>query len=279
VSPAILVTGATGNVGGELVRTLLAAGEEVRALVRDGQPGALPAGAVPVVGDLDRPETLSAPLAGAQGVFLLSGYRDMPGLLAEARGAGVERVVLLSGSSVEASDTANPISRYMIRSEAAVRASGLPWTILRPSAFMSNTLQWAPQLRAGVIVRAPFAGVRQAVVDPLDIAAVAAEGLRTPRHEGRTYRLTGAESLLPADRVRVLAAVLGRRLRFEAQPDVEAREQMSREMPEEYAEAFFSFYARGTLDEAPVLPTVQEVTGRPARTFEQWARAHASAFG
>jgi uncharacterized protein YbjT (DUF2867 family) len=279
VSATILVTGATGNVGGELVRTLLAGGEQVRALVRDGRQGLLPSGAAPAVGDLDRPETLSSALAGTRAVFLLSGYRDMPGLLAAAIGAGVERVVLLSGSSVEASDTANPISRYMIRSEAAVRASGLPWTILRPSAFMSNTLQWAPQLKARDVVRAPFAGVRQAVVDPLDIAAVAAEGLRTPRHQGRAYRLTGPESLLPADRVRVLAEVLGRRLRFEGQPDVEAREQMRREMPEEYAEAFFSFYARGTVDEAPVLPTVEEVTGRPARTFEQWALAHASAFG
>jgi uncharacterized protein YbjT (DUF2867 family) len=108
-----------------------------------------------VAGDLDRPATLRAALAGARGAFLMSGYRDMPGLLAEVRQAGVERVVLLSGSSVEARKTDNPISRYMIRSEAAVHESGVPWTILRPGAFASNTLQWAPQVRAGDVVRAP----------------------------------------------------------------------------------------------------------------------------
>jgi hypothetical protein len=79
--------------------------------------------------------------------------------------------------------------------------------------------------------------------------------------------------------VAVLAGVLGRALRFEAQPDDEARSEMSAAMPPEYVDAFFSFYADGTLDESPVLPTVHELTGRPPRTFEQWARAHADAFG
>ena len=96
---------------------------------------------------------------------------------------------------------------------------------------------------------------------------------------GAAARLTGPESLLPADRVRVLAGVLGRELRFEGQPDVEAREEMSRQMSQEYVEAFFNFYGEGTLDEAPVLPTVEDVTGRPPRTFEQWAQANLGACG
>jgi uncharacterized protein YbjT (DUF2867 family) len=273
----ILVAGATGNVGSEVVRALLGAGEPVRALTRRDGP-ALPPGAEPVTGDLDRPETLRPALAGARGVFLLSGYQDMPGLLAEVRRAGVERVVLLSGSSVDARRTDNPISRYMIRSEAAVHESGVPWTVLRPCAFASNTLQWAPQLRSGDVVRAPFADVPVAVIDPLDIGAVAATALSSGGHEGRTYRLSGPESIRPADRVRVLGAVLGRELRLEAQSDAEAREEMVRSMPAEYADTFIAFYGEGTLDESAVLPAVLEVTGRPPRTFEQWAVAHADAF-
>jgi uncharacterized protein YbjT (DUF2867 family) len=143
---------------------------------------------------------------------------------------------------------------------------------------MSNTLQWVPQLKAGDVVTAPFAGVRQAVTDPADIAAVAALALTTEGHAGETYTVTGPESLLPADRVRILGTVLGRNLELRPQPDDEARAEMSAAMPETYVDAFFSFYADGTLDESTPLGTVADLTGRPPRTFEQWARAHASAF-
>jgi uncharacterized protein YbjT (DUF2867 family) len=273
----ILVAGATGNVGGELVRALADAGEAVRALSRRPTPG-LPEGVEGVVGDLDRPESLADVLDGVGGVFLLSGYKDMPGLLAEVRRAGVGRVVLLSGSSAEGGDMGNAISRYMMLSEAVVRESGVPWTVLRPSGFMSNALRWAPQLRAGDVVRAPFAGVRVAAIDPHDIAAVAAEALTAAGHEGCTYRLSGPEPLLPADQVRVLAAVLGGSLKFEGQSDAEARSEMEAVMPTEYVDAFFSFYAAGTLDESKVYPTMERVTGRKPHTFEQWAIAHAGAF-
>lgn len=272
----ILVTGATGNVGGELARTLAATGEQVRALTRSGE-SALPPGVQAVGGDLNDPASLGAALAGVRGVFVLPGYQDMPGLLAEIKRAGAEHVVLLSGSSADGGDMTNAISHYMIISETAVRDSGVSWTILRPSGFMSNTLQWVPQLRAGEVVRAPFARVRVAMIDSHDIAAVAALALTSAGHEGKHYMLTGPQSLLPADRVRVLSTVLDRDLRFEGQPDAEARAEMSEAIPTEYVDAFFSFYADGTLDDSTVRPTVQELTGRPPRTFEQWAAAHAAA--
>jgi uncharacterized protein YbjT (DUF2867 family) len=273
-----LVTGATGQVGGEVVRALAGAGQPVRALTRRQDRPELPPAVEPIVGDLNEPVSLRPALAGASGVFLLPGYADMPEVLAEARRAGVSRVVQLSGMSAGSGDMDNAITRYMAASEQAVRESGLSWTILRPAAFMSNTLQWRSQLRAGDVVRAPFAQVHAAMTDPADIAAVAALALIMPGHEGRVYALSGPEPLAPAGRVAILGQVLGRDLKFEAQSDEDARAEMSAAMPAKYVDAFFRFYADGTLDESKVLPTVHALTGRPPRTFAQWAKEHAGAF-
>ena len=138
-----LITGATGNVGQELVRALAGAGHQVRALTRRGDQAGLPAGAQAAAGDLNDPASLRPALDGAEGVFLLPGYADMPAVLAAARRAGVRRVVQLSGLSAGSGDMTNAITRYMTESEQAVRGSGLDWTILRPAAFMSNALQWS----------------------------------------------------------------------------------------------------------------------------------------
>jgi uncharacterized protein YbjT (DUF2867 family) len=275
----LLVTGATGNVGAELVRALAAAGEEVRALIRrESDRSRLPEGVHGAVGDLNHPESLAAALSGVHGVHLLSGYQDIAGALSAMRRAGVERVVLQSSSAVPGGDMNNAVARYHILSEQAVRDSAIAWTFLQPNSFMSNTLQWVPQLRAGDVVQSPFPAVRVAAIDPYDVAAVSAAALTSDVHAGRSYRLSGPDSLLPAERLAVLAGVLGRELRLLSQSDEEAGAEMSAVMPAEYVDAFFSFFADGALDESKVLPTVQEVTGRAPRTFEQWVIAHAGAF-
>jgi uncharacterized protein YbjT (DUF2867 family) len=274
----IFVTGATGNAGGAVARALLAAGQPVRALVRAGAEAALPAGVEPVIGDLNRPETFAAALTGVRGAFLLSGYDRMSELLGELRAAGAERIALLSSSAAPGGDMSNAIARYHILSETAVRESGLPWTFLQPNSFMSNAFRWLPQLRDGDLVRARFAGVAIATIDPADVAAVAVNALTTDELRGRSLRLSGPEALHPADQVRILGAVLGRELRFEAQSDEIARAEMSAAMPRAYVDAFFSFFVDGTIDETTVLPTVREVLGREPGTFERWAAANVEAF-
>jgi uncharacterized protein YbjT (DUF2867 family) len=185
---------------------------------------------------------------------------------------------LLSGSSTPTGDLTNAIAAYQIRSEQALRESGLGWTFLRPNAFMSNTLQWAPAIRAGEPVVAPFADVPIAANDPADVAAVAAVSLVSGEYDGVAHRITGPEALLPRERAAILGDVLGREVPFRAQGNDEARAEMSAAMPAEYVDAFFDFYVNGAIDETSVLPTVETVTGRPPRTFREWAEANADAF-
>jgi uncharacterized protein YbjT (DUF2867 family) len=276
----ILVFGATGNVGGAVVRELAAAGTPVRAVVRDPQAAGanLPPGVEAVAGDLGDVDTLRPALAGADGAFLLSGYAGTDALVAEMPAAGVRRVALLSSSSAPTGDMANAVARYHLLSEQAVRESGLGWTFLRPNSFMTNTLQWLPLLRDGDLVRAPFADVAVSTVDPDDVGAVAARALVSGELDGRSLRLSGPEALRPADRARLLGEVLGRDLRFEAVPDDVARKEMGESMPAEYVDAFFSFFVDGTVDETTVHPTVREVLGREAHPFADWAAANAERF-
>src|SRR2546423_2317433 len=132
-----LVTGASGNVGAEVVAALAKAGERVRALVR--RPDAvLPDGAEAVVGDLNDPASLEDALKGVDGIFLLPGYHDMPGMLSRAREAGVRRIALLSGGSAALENLDNAVSAYMTLAERAGREAGLEWTFLPPPAVLSD---------------------------------------------------------------------------------------------------------------------------------------------
>ncbi|MGI5379433.1 NAD(P)H-binding protein [Streptomyces sp. CA-251387] len=272
------MTGATGNVGAELVRALAEAGQPTRAMSRSGRMDGLPPGVTAVAGDLNRPETVRQALGGVRAMFLMPGYGGQRQILADARAAGVERIVLLSGKSAGTGDTGNAVAGYLIDAENAVRESGPAWTFLRPTSFMSNALQLADQIRKGDEVRVPFPDVRTADVDPHDIAQVALRALLSDEYTGRALEVTGPEALLPADRVRVLGEVLGRDLRTVGLAPEEARAELEARMPKPYVDAFFSFFVDGTLDESEVLPTVREVTGREPRTFEQWVRAHAEGF-
>lgn len=274
----ILVTGATGNVGGELVSALAAHGVDVRAVVRDPARAQLPAGVDVVQGDLELPESLTPALDGAHAVFLLGGWGDMPGLLRRFTRARVEHVVLLTSRCVVGGRADNAITRMWLDSEAAVQHSGLPGTILRPSGFHSNALRWLPQLRRGDVIRAPWPDVAIAAIDPADIAAVAAKALTEPGHQGAAHSLSGPEPLTPADQIETLAAVLGRPLRYEPLTDEQARSEMAADTPAPFIDAFFRFFSDGEYDDSRVLDTVQQITGRPPRRFEQWAHARANAF-
>jgi len=284
----ILVTGATGHVGGELVRRLAAAGQPVRAMTRRPQEARLPAGTQPVYGDADDPASLESAFAGVSGAFLMSsqavgtaaGPTHDHALAEAAARAGVNRVVKLS--VLDAGTGTDPIARWHAEAETAVtsRADTFAWTLLRPGRFMSNALQWAGMIRAGDEVSLPFADRPAASIDPADIAAVAYAALTTPgdEHAGATHELSGPESLTPTEELSILADVLNRPLQVREVPSEAARAGMARYgFPPEVVEAIMTRTLssdRGT----EVLPTAEKLLGHPARTFSQWAQAHAGAF-
>ncbi|HEY8584994.1 MAG TPA: NAD(P)H-binding protein, partial [Capillimicrobium sp.] len=269
----IVVSGATGNVGGEVVAALVSRGARVRALTRDPGRRPAPPGAAWAPGDLDRPASLASALEGAAALFLLPGFADMAGIVEQARTQGARRVVLLSGRSAGRRDLDDAITTYMRDSETAVRQGGLAWTILRPGALMSNVLAWAPSVRRDEAFPVPFAWSPVAAIDPADVAGVAARALLDGEHAGETLEITGPEALSAVHRARALAARLGRPVRLRPLEGEAARDHVLATVPQPYADALLSFSLDGTLDESPVLPTVAQVLGRPARTFGHWVEA------
>jgi uncharacterized protein YbjT (DUF2867 family) len=280
----IIVTGATGHVGGELIAQLAAEHHPVRAMTRRPQAMQAPPGVDVVFGDCDDPGSLDAAFDGADGAFLMSaqatGSAERPThdlrLVRAARRAGIRHVVKLSVYDGGRSDDA--LGAWHREAEAAVMDSGLVWTLLRPGRFMSNALQWAPMIRRGDTVHIPFAHRPAAPIDPADLAAVAAEALTTEEHHNIAYQLSGPEVLTPAEELHILAATLGRQLRL-VEPTIEQAEagMLRAGMTEPVVEAIVARVLAGG-DGADVLPTVAQVLGRPPVTFANWARDNAGAF-
>jgi uncharacterized protein YbjT (DUF2867 family) len=274
----ILITGATGHVGSQVITALLPAqAGHIRVLTRN--PGAVfPDGTEKVVADLADSD-LAPVLDDVHAVFLLTDGLNIAAhdhrLIAAAQQAGVERIVKLSVRSV-GHDATDPITTMHRAGEQAIRDSGIGWTFLRPTAYMSNALNWAGMIAADQVVHAPFAAGRAAVVDPADIAAVAAACLTNDGHNHQVYELTGPEPLSPPDQVAILSQVLGRDLSYaEADPADMLAEMVSYGMPEDLAHAIVAQF-RSTLDAYNSEPTgdITTVTSRPARSFIDWAQAH-----
>ena len=280
----ILVTGATGTVGRELVAELSHRGAKVRAMSRNPGAAAFPAGVETVTADLGDPGTLGLALAGIERVFMLatgpSRLEHEISLIAAARRAGAASLVKLSALTVEDDAADDIITQWHRGAEQAVAGSGLAWTILRPGAFMSNTLSWAGMIRHQGRVFAPFSGVRTVAIDPADVAACAAAVLLGDSHEGRAYPLTGPEPVSARDQAAVLGEVLGREIGITEIPPEAARQRMIQAgTPAEIADAVLATVGgAGTGPGALVQPGVWQLTGRPPRTFRDWAGEHAAAF-
>ncbi|MEV0647847.1 NAD(P)H-binding protein [Phytomonospora sp. NPDC050363] len=273
----ITVTGATGNVGTILVRTLVEAGEQVNAVSRG--VAEFPAGVVHHRADLGDPSSLAPAVEGADALFVLlpgeMGHMDPHKIFATAKAGGVRRVVLLSSQGV----VSRPLHAALGVFEEALKESGPGWTVLRPGGFASNAFMWAGSIRAERVAAAPFADVALPVVDPADIAAMAAASLLDAKHDGRTYTITGPAPVSPREQVAAIAAAVGADIGFHELSRDEAFTAMSAFMPEGAVEATLAILGEPTEHERGVSPDVREVLGRPAGSFADWAVRNAAAFG
>ncbi|KUL55355.1 NmrA family transcriptional regulator [Streptomyces sp. NRRL F-4489] len=278
-----VVTGATGNVGRSLVQAMAETGERVTAVSRGMAPVDLPPGTAHVRADLIEPGTLRPALDGAEVLFLHDGGAgghgfDPRAVLDVAGAAGVRRVVLLSSQGVATrpeSPSHGGVGRAM---EDAVRGSGLAWTILRPGGFASNAFAWAESVRGERTVAAPFGDVGLPVIDPADIAEVAAAALRKDEHAGQVYELTGPAVITPRQQAAAIGAALGEPVRFAELSRAEAHARMAAFMPEPVVETTLAILGEPNAAELRLSPDVERVLGRAPRPFAEWARRNAEAF-
>jgi uncharacterized protein YbjT (DUF2867 family) len=285
----ILVTGATGNVGRQVVSQLLATDVRVRAMTRNPESAGLPRQVEVVRGDFTVPTTLDRCLDGVDAVFLMwlaPAAGVAPALERIAKHA--RRIVFLSNLTVRdgIEEQDFPVTTLHAKIERLIEATGVRWTFLRPGAFAANALLWwAPQVRAGDVVRWPYPGAVTSPIHERDVAAVAVRALLEGGHAGAKYILTGPQSLTQREQVRTIGDAIGRPLRFEEIPPEAARREMATIMPASIADMLLDawqnveYAGSATVEKpAPVTSTVAEITGVPAHSFHDWAVDHAVEF-
>jgi uncharacterized protein YbjT (DUF2867 family) len=278
----ILVTGATGVIGSAVVAELCARGAAFRVFVRDPAKVAhLPLTVDRFVGDLDRSDAVEAALRGITHLFWLSPHIDptqVGHMLTAARAEGVRHIVKLS--TLEAGRGTDGIARWHGAEEQQIEASRIDWTFVRPGNFASNALSWASTIRTEGKVYAATGDGKSAPIDPRDIAAVIALALTEPGHVRAAYRLTGPTLLSAAEQTAVLSRVLQIPLDYvDTDPESMGAQLRSYHVPAELVAALIELWHSVRVDAHPVVThEVERLLGRPARTFEQWARDHVAAF-
>jgi uncharacterized protein YbjT (DUF2867 family) len=269
----IVVTGATGNIGRPLVEALTAAGEKVVAVSRNDAE--FPAGVVHRKADLADAASLKPAFEGGEKLFLLTldpELRIEP-ILGAAADAGITSVVLISSQRAATRPT-----EALQAMEHAARDSGLEWTVLRPGGFASNSMLWSEPVRKERTVIAPFGDVGLPVIDPRDIAHVAAAALTEDGHAGKAYTLTGPALITPRGQAEAIAAAIGEPVRFVEQTRDEAYEQLIQFWPDHVVADTLDIIGNPNAAELEISTDVERVLGRPAASYEDWAQRNAAVF-
>ena len=278
-----LITGATGDVGSRVVKQLLKLGERPCVFVRDAAKARATLGEKTGirVGDLADRESLTAALRGVETLFLITSGPQIPMLdqlaAKAARAANLGHVVKLSSMDVEQSLA---IGAWHEQGEAAIRASGVPFTFLRPSGFMMNILAWANSIRTEGVVRTSTGNGRRAFIHSDDIASVAVRTLTSREHLGRALTLTGPEAASFAEVTAKIGTAIGRNLRYETLSDEEAKRQFqatgaSVKETEAHVELWRAI-REGRL--GMTTDGVEDVLGRKPITLDRWVAENVGDF-
>jgi uncharacterized protein YbjT (DUF2867 family) len=282
-----------------VVERLVGAGQRVRAMTRDPQAARLGAGVEVVRGDFERPQTWPDILDGVERVYLFPfAYvvaESGTGFVDEAVKAGVRRFVVHSAAAAgfdpgddPGDRSLSPLRRHLAQERQAhrelelmVEATDAQWTHVRPGLLAVNALKWAQRIRVERVVREPYATAGYPLVHEADIAEVAVAALLTDSHVGAAYTITGPAKVSQAEQVEAIGAAIAEEIRFEELTPEQAREQWMRDgYPQEIVDWLIELLAV-SVDGPGSLPptgTFQQVTGRPPRTFAQWALDHAADF-
>jgi uncharacterized protein YbjT (DUF2867 family) len=275
---AIVVTGATGNVGRPLVAELAGNGVAVRAITRNPDAVGFPAG-------VEVFSSAAAALPGASAVFLNSRAlgEELAPTVDLARRAGVSRLVALSAINADDDFSRQPSRFRGDRNKEAEQfavESGLEWVSLRPTVFASNYAgMWSAQIQAGDVVAGPYAAASNAPIVDRDISAVAAHAFLTDDLVGQRVPLTGPEALTNAELVDVIGTVIGRPLRYQEIPGELVRQRfIGLGFPAEFGDAYMALLSETVDKPALVTHEVHKILGRPAEAFAQWVADHRAEF-
>ncbi|WP_211238519.1 NAD(P)H-binding protein [Actinomadura rifamycini] len=292
---AILVTGATGNVGRHVVDLLLRAGMDVRATSRNPESLDLPPQVDVRRADLNDPKTFEQAMQGVEKVFLYTQPSGTEGVMEVAKAAGVEHAVLLSSLAAAGRDPDHWIARWHRAAEDSIERSGLSWTFVRPGPFAANSLQWAGAIKAGEPVRLLYAHSYLSSIHERDIAEVATCALLQEGHAGAKYHITGGDSVTQAEQIALIGRAIGRDVAFEDLTGDDARAEfharigtrleelveegtISRTDTPEIIETRIRYYVEALEGPEEIDGTVERVLGKPARTFAEWAADHKADF-
>lgn len=291
----ILVTGATGNIGRCVVDRLVGAGQRVRAMTRHPRTARLAAGVEVASGDFERPETWPEVCDGVERIYLFPFAYYLPergaSFVERAVRAGARRFVVHSAAAAgfePEEGTLSPLGRHLAEERQAhrglelmVEATNAEWTHARPGLLAANALGWAERIRTERVVREPYGMAGYPLVHEADVAEVAVAALLTDSHLGAAYTITGPAKISQVEQVQAIATATGHEIRFEELAPEQAREQWLRDgCPEEIADWQLELLA-DAVDGPGALPptdTFQRITGRPPRSFAQWALDHAADF-
>lgn len=278
---SVLVTGATGNVGSEVIMQLARMGASVKAGMRASSRNTAPVGAALTVFDFGAPETFASALQNVDRVFLMrppemSDSREMRPFIEAMSKAEIEHVVFMS---VQGAGTNPFVPHHGI--EALLKKSGLGWTFLRPSFFMQNlSTTHCADIRDRDEIYVPAGGGRTNFIDASDIAEAAAVCLTTPGHRGKAYEITGSEALTYQQVADILSAACGRSIRY-SKPSARQFKARMKEAghPDEFVSVMASIYALARFGMAAgTTRDFEKLVGHKATTVAEWAANNADCF-